>query len=195
MAAVTVVGDGPTGLSAALFLAKNGLTVDVFGTDQTRMHGAYLYNYLGIPEMHGSEFIDIARGQCEAFGASLHDERVTSVVVTDGGFAARTAGGEEYVSAYLVLAVGKSRELAAGIGIEFEESAGFRRRAGQAFAEKTIAVNRNGETSVENAYAGGWATDIDKVQAAIAVGDGARIALDILSKEAGEPVRDFDVPR
>jgi thioredoxin reductase len=194
MVAVTVVGDGPTGLSAALFLAKNGMTVDVFGDNQSRMHGAYLYNYLGIPEIHGSEFMRIAREQCTSFGASLHSERITSLAVTNDGFAATTDADDEYLSTYLVLGVGKNPKLAAEIGLELEADDTFQRRAGHAFAQQTIAVDRNGKTSVENAYAGGWATDTDRVQAAIAVGDGARIALDILSKEAGVPVHDFDVP-
>ena len=54
MASVVIVGDGPGGLSAALFLAKNGQDVTVFGTDDTAMHYAYLYNYLGIPEIQMS---------------------------------------------------------------------------------------------------------------------------------------------
>ena len=35
MASVLVVGDGPGGLSAALFLAKNGMDVAVFGQNTT----------------------------------------------------------------------------------------------------------------------------------------------------------------
>ena len=61
MSSVVIVGDGPGGLSAALFLAKNKLQVTVFGQDQTAMHYAYLYNYLGLPEIDGSDFQEIAR--------------------------------------------------------------------------------------------------------------------------------------
>ena len=48
MARVNIVGDGPGGLSAALFLAKNGHEVVVYGQDKTAMHYAELHNYLGI---------------------------------------------------------------------------------------------------------------------------------------------------
>ena len=61
MTTVMIVGDGPGGLSAALYLAKLKMDVIVFGVDQTDMHKAMLYNYLGIPEMTGSEFQRIAR--------------------------------------------------------------------------------------------------------------------------------------
>lgn len=196
MTSVTIVGDGPAGLSAALLLAKNDMVVDVFGENRTRLHGAYLYNYLGIPEIHGSKFIEVAREQCEAFDAALHDERIVSIETTDGGFESISESGAGYVSEYLVIAVGKNRELAEELGIEFEELDSFEPGSMMNVSDrKTIRTGENGETSVENAYAGGWASDAEKVQAAIAVGDGARIAVDILSKEAGEPVHDFDVPK
>lgn len=196
MSSVTIVGDGPAGLSAALLLAKNDMDVDVFGKNRTRLHGAYLYNYLGIPEIHGSEFVRVAREQCEGFGAVLRNERIVSIEVAENGFESTGESGGEYVSTYLILATGKHRDLAEGVGMEFEESDTFEGRSTMnAVNGRIIQTSENGETSVENAYAGGWAADIEKVQAAIAVGDGARIAVDILSKEAGEPVHDFDVPK
>ena len=53
---VVIVGDGPGGLSAAVFLAKNGLSTVVYGQDKTAMHWALVKNYLGFPEIHGTEF-------------------------------------------------------------------------------------------------------------------------------------------
>src|SRR5688500_15938331 len=53
MPTVIVIGDGPGGLSAALFLAKNKVDVVVFGEDKTAMNYAHLKNYLGLPEIGG----------------------------------------------------------------------------------------------------------------------------------------------
>ena len=83
MAKVIIVGDGPGGLSAALFLAKLDMDVTVFGVDKTAMHDAMLYNYLGIPEMTGSEFQKIARQQVTGFGAALQNKLVTGIEKTD----------------------------------------------------------------------------------------------------------------
>ncbi len=174
------MGDGPTGLSAALFLAKNGLDVHVFGPDETPVHSAYLYNYLGLMEKDGTAFMETARDQCEQMDAVLQDAEVERVGTTGDGFEAETDGGDTVTGRYLVLATGSDTSLGETLGVEMEGD--------------VIAVDRSGRTSVEDAYAGGWSTRSDKIQAAISVGDGAAIAVDILSKEKGEPFHDFDVP-
>ncbi|MDY6765121.1 MAG: FAD-dependent oxidoreductase [Halobacteria archaeon] len=181
MADVIVIGDGPTGLSATLFLAKNDMKVSVFGEDETHLHKAYLYNYLGIKEIHGSDFVEIAREQVESFGANLHEEKVVDVESTDDGFVVTTESDDTYTSDYLVIATGFDRDLAEGLGVEFND-------------DGAIKVDRNCRTTAENVYAGGWSTRPDKIQAAISVGDGATIGLDILSDVEGEPVHDFDTP-
>ena len=76
---VIVVGDGPGGLSAALFLARRQKDVVVIGQDQTAMHFAQLNNYLGVSSVHGSEFQRHAREQVQAAGATLHDDQVTEI--------------------------------------------------------------------------------------------------------------------
>ena len=76
MSSALIIGDGPGGLSAALYLAKNDIETTIFGQDETPMHYAMLYNYLGIPEMAGSEFQEIGRQQATGFGANLVDASV-----------------------------------------------------------------------------------------------------------------------
>ncbi|MFB6132724.1 MAG: FAD-dependent oxidoreductase [Halanaeroarchaeum sp.] len=180
MTDVIVAGGGPAGLSAALFAAKNDLETVVFDTDETWMHRAHLFNYLGIDSVDGSAFMDRARSQVREFGADIRDEKVTNVRSTDGGFAVETDDGT-YEAAYLVLATGTDRSLAEDLGVEFTD-------------EGLIDVNLSMETSVENAYATGAMVRDTEWEAVIAAGDGGAAALDILSTEAGEPVHDFDTP-
>src|SRR3954468_21469489 len=107
MADVIVIGGGPGGLSAALFLAKNQLDVVVFGQDKTAMNYALVKNYLGIPEILGTEFQRVAREQVASHGAKLRSEAVETIAGTEGGFSVTLAGGEQLTARYLVLSEGK----------------------------------------------------------------------------------------
>lgn len=182
MASTIIIGDGPAGLSAALFLAKNGHPVTVFGGDQTDLHYAELHNYLGIPEIDGSAFAAIARQQVTGFGATLVDAAVTAVTAADGRFTVATEATEAAATAdYLVIAGGmRARKLAESLGLE----AG---RAG-------VATDRDGRTEVDHVYAVGRVAKPTRSQAIISAGAGAAAALDILAREAGKDVTDWDSP-
>lgn len=182
---VNIIGDGPTGLTAALYLAKNGIKhVSVFGENETYMHDAYLYNYPGIDAMHGSAWVKTVRDQCNEFGATLRTALVKKIEPMHGGFRITTSDGAHYGSKYLVLAEGDSRALSKSLGLEFEHLDG----------DDVVKADKYGRTSMENVYAGGWTIRNNKIQAVISAGDGASIALDILSKEEGRQFHDFDVP-
>jgi thioredoxin reductase len=178
---VIVVGDGPGGLSAALFLAKNGVPVTVYGQDKTAMHWALLRNYLGFPQILGSEFQRIARAQVTAMGAKLIDARVESVTRSDACFVVQLATGEEASAAFLVLSEGKSPRLAQQLGLDFDEKQG-------------VQVDANGKTSIAGVYAIGRLVRPTHSQAIISAGDGAKAAIDILSALKGSPVQDWDEP-
>ncbi len=178
---VIVIGDGPGGLSAALFLAKAGKDVVVFGQDKTAMHWALLKNYLGIAEIHGSELQKIGRAQVTALGATIRDERIDTVEVSEGRLSVTTEGGETMGAKYLVLSEGKSPRLATMLGLRFDPETG-------------VAADRNGRTDVADVYVVGRLARPGRSQAIISAGDGAAAAIDILSREKGENVTDWDSP-
>lgn len=179
MAKAIIVGDGPGGLSAAIFLAKNGVETSVYGIDETAMNYAYLHNYLGIPEIAGPEFQKVARKQAEAQGASLLPEEVTSVIAGDS-FTVTTASGSAEAD-YLVLTEGKNPELARSLGLEVD-------------ADGAIVVDRDYRSSIERVYVVGRSARPERSQAIISAGAGATAALDILAIEAGKNVQDWDTP-
>ncbi len=178
MTKVIVVGDGPGGLSAALFLAKLKVDVVVFGVNQTDMHKAMLYNYLGIPEMTGSEFQRIARQQVAGFGANLQDMLVTSIEKTDEGFIVTSEDGAQHESNYVILAEGK--------GVKLNMDLGLTQKA------QNVPVKRGGYSGIDGLFVIGRSANILRTQAIISVGEGAAAALEILSAETGKDVRDFD---
>ncbi|MFB6154123.1 MAG: FAD-dependent oxidoreductase [Halodesulfurarchaeum sp.] len=178
---VIVVGGGPAGLSAALFTAKNDLDTVCFDTDDTWMHKAHLFNYLGIESRDGAQFVEDARSQVDEFGVDRHQgEEVRDVESTADGFRVTTEQ-DEYESQYLVLATGADRELADDLGCEFTD-------------DGVVDVTVSMETTVEDAYATGAMVRVEEWQAIISAGDGAAAALNILSKEHGEHFHDFDTP-
>lgn len=181
MARTVIIGDGPAGLSAALLLAKNGHETRVYGEDGTLLHHAHLHNYLGVVDTDGSDFQATARRQAEAAGATLVDAEVVAVeAAEDRGFTVRTAEDEVHAD-HVVLAGGRGvAKLAAALGAASQDGA--------------ITTDGDAATSVPGLYAAGHLVRPRRSQAIISAGDGAKAALDILSREAGEDVHDWDSP-
>lgn len=180
MASTIIIGDGPAGLSAALFLAKNGHDVTVFGTDGTAMHWAHLHNYLGVPDTGGTAFQQLARQQVADRGVDVVAAEVTDVVPVEGGFTV-TADGAAHTSRYLVLAGGKA-------------AVGLARTAGVEVTAEGVATDRDGRSAVDGVYVVGRLAKPNRSQAIISAGMGAAAALDILAREAGTDVTDWDSP-
>lgn len=180
MTDVVVVGGGPAGLSAALFTSKNGLETQVFDTDETWLHSAHLFNYLGIESRDGTTFLEDARDQVASFGARYEETEVTGVEDTGDGFEIETS--EDTISAdYVILATGTDRDLAEDLGCSMTD-------------EDVVAVDVTKETSVSDVYATGAMVRAEEWQAIISAGDGAAAALNVLTKEKGEHFHDFDTP-
>ncbi len=181
MARITIIGDGPGGLSAALYLAKAGHAVTVFGTDQTPMHHAQLHNYLAIPDISGTDFQRIARGHAAEHGATIEDSQVVSVDHDEATVTARVDGRADVTADYLVLAGGKaSQRLATELGLSVENG--------------RVTVDHEFRTTLDRVYAIGRLVRPERSQAIISAGAGAVAALDILSREAGTDVHDWDTP-
>jgi thioredoxin reductase (NADPH) len=179
VASVAIIGDGPGGLSAALFLGKNGHDTVVYGTDQTAMHFAFLYNYLGIPEIDGSEFQRIARAQVASFGVAIVDDAVTAVA--DGDRFSVVTGAGSRTFDYLIFAEGKNPTLARSFGLDVDDAG-------------AIVVDREYASSMAGVYAIGRSARPERSQAIISAGAGATAALDIMAREAGKNVTDWDTP-
>jgi thioredoxin reductase len=177
---VAIVGGGPAGLSAALFVQKNGLDATVFDTDGTWLHNAHLFNYPGIGSVDGTAYLETLRAQVDSFGVDREqDTEVTDVAASGDGFTVSTADGD-HAADYLVFATGADRDLAEALGCTFDGD--------------VVDVDVTMETSVGDAYATGAMVRNQEWQAVISAGDGAAAALNILSKEEGEHFHDFDTP-
>lgn len=181
MAHVIVVGDGPAGLSAALFLARSEHDVTVYAQDETAMHYALIHNYLGIDEIAGTDFQQQAREQAVAAGATLIEREVEGLARDDDGFVVTIDGGDEAHADYVVLAGGKaSQRLADAVGADR--------------SDRRVVVDTQYATTVDGLYAVGRLARPNRSQAIISAGAGATAALDVLAREAGRDVTDWDTP-
>ena len=179
---VIVIGDGPGGLSAALFLAKNKLDVVVFGQDKTAMNWALVRNYLGIPEIMGTEFQTIAREQVGGFGVTVRDEQVDD---RRGGPAAasRHVRGRRQLRPRSTSCCRRARRRSSRSS---SASCSTRRPASR--------PTRTRSRRVDGVYVVGRSSRPGRSQAIISAGDGAAAAIDILSREKDEDVVDWDEP-
>jgi thioredoxin reductase (NADPH) len=108
---VIVVGSGPAGYTAALYLARADLRPLVFEGSQyggALMNTTEVENYPGFPEgIMGPELMSSIRAQAEKFGAELVSDDVVSVELESPVKVVRTLSGE-FTADAVVLAMGSA---------------------------------------------------------------------------------------
>ncbi|GAB3691488.1 NAD(P)/FAD-dependent oxidoreductase [Salinarchaeum chitinilyticum] len=78
---VAIVGGGPAGCAAAVFVARYGLDVVVYDSGPSSLRRcAFLENYLGFPGgLDVETFLDLAQAHASEAGATIRESRVESV--------------------------------------------------------------------------------------------------------------------
>jgi thioredoxin reductase len=178
---VIIAGGGVAGLSAAVFLARAGISVALFDQAESSLYRvSKVNNYLGFPEgVAGPELLQLGTRQAQRFGAVVVNARVDSVASVDGRFEVR-AGGNEYGATYLIIASNKRTDLATGLGLQLG-----------GHGNRFVAADTRGQTVVPNCYAVGRITG-QPSQAIISAGDGAKTAIAIIEKIRGVYYVDHD---
>jgi thioredoxin reductase (NADPH) len=152
-----VVGGGPAGLTAALYLRRAGVSVVVFERESVGGQAAstpLIENFPGNPAVSGIEFSDRLYEQVIALGAKVTFDAVTDITPSFAGFAVETEYGGAYTAKAVILATGvKHRPL----GVEREGEllgAGLSYCAvcdGALFAGRDVAVAGGGNSALAEA--------------------------------------------
>jgi thioredoxin reductase len=185
---VAIVGGGPAGSSAATFTARAGLHTVLIDADAGMTRRAMVNNHLGFPEgVKGPDLVDNGKLQAARAGAEVVEGKVVELQrqSADEGFSVRTEDGKSFEAKQVILTLGANPELARTAGITVKPGTEPRIR-------EIIDVDRDGRTSMPGVWAAGTNAGVS-VHTIITAGDGARVAVNLISDTKGERHVDHDV--
>lgn len=182
---VIIVGAGPAGASAAIFTAKAGKKTLVIDSDQSMTKRAWMGNHYGAPEIGGPDLVETGKKQAAHYGAEFVSGKAVKVESKDGGVTVQTEDGKSYQAAHAILATGVLLDLA--------EASGIATKPGTEPRIKTVIdCDAQGKTNLPNVWAAGTAAGVS-VHTIITAGDGAKVAINVISEMNGARYVDHDV--
>jgi thioredoxin reductase len=183
---VAIVGGGPAGASAATFTARAGLQTVLIDADAGMTRRAMVNNHLGFPEgVSGPDLVDNGKAQAQRAGAEVVQAKVVDLQRQgEDGFAVRTEDGHSYEAKQIILTLGANPELARQAGIATKEGTEPR-------IKEIVDVDAQGRTSMPGVWAAGTTAGVS-VHTIITAGDGARVAINLISGAKGERHVDHD---
>lgn len=182
---VIIVGGGPAGQSAAIFTSKAGKKTLILDDEKGLTQRAWVRNHYGIEDVEGGDLVAVGRKQAEKFGTEIKKAKVTNIAKEGESFKVETEEGDTYEASHIILATGSNQKLAETIGLETKPS-------DEPYVPKVVAVDGAGRSSTPGIWAAGTAGGVS-VHTIITSGDGARVAVNLLSELKGEPHVDHDV--
>ena len=107
---VVIIGSGPAGLSAALYILRAGFSVTVIGKDNGALEKAEsIQNYFGLERpMSGHELVEIGKHQVRELGGTILQDEVVGIK-WDGDYTVSTVSTEISAKA-IILTTGTSRK-------------------------------------------------------------------------------------
>lgn len=182
---VIVIGAGPAGASAALFTAKAGKKTLLIDNDKGMTKRAWIENHYGVPEISGPDLIETGLNQAKKQGAEVILDSVVNISKKDDGFELTTSDEKSFQAKHIILATGVLVELGEKLGVA--TIAGTEPRI-----KKIFKVDQAGKTNVAGIWAAGTCAGVS-VHTIITAGDGAKVAINLISELNGERYVDHDV--
>ena len=106
---VAVIGSGPSGLSAALYIARAGMKAFVFGGPTPcgqLTQTTFIENWPGREKVLGIDLMNDLKRQAESFGACIINDTITFVDFSQWPYLMKTEEGREFKALSVIIATG-----------------------------------------------------------------------------------------
>jgi len=182
---IVIIGGGPAGGSAAIFASKAGKKTLVIDNNKSVTKRAWLDNHYGTNGISGPDLVEAGKQQALKFGSEWIEETVTDVKSTNESLSIVTESGRTYEAKHVILATGMVVDLAEKIGVNVIPGTEPR-------IKSIIEVDHQGKTNKKGIWAAGTVAGVS-MHTIITAGDGAKVAINIISELNGERYVDHDV--
>lgn len=181
---IAIVGAGPAGASAAIFAAKAGKKTLLIDNDKSITKRAWIENHYGVMEITGPDLVETGKQQAQKFGAEFVQDTVVSIVKEGTGFKIETEN-QSFEASHVILATGVLTDLAEKMGLKTKPATEPR-------IKTILDVDANGKTSIEGIWGAGTVAGVS-VHTIVTAGDGARVAINVISELNQERYVDHDM--
>jgi thioredoxin reductase len=182
---VAIIGAGPAGASAALFAGRAKVSTLLIDADQGMTRRAHVRNHLGLVDgVIGPDLVERGHAQAKNAGAVLVKAKVASIVKDEGGFSIVSDDGQTHQAKQVILTLGAVPELGKAAGAQSKPGT-------EPYIKEVLVVDEQGKTTVPGLWAAGTCAGTS-VHTIITAGDGARVAINLLSALRGERYVDHD---
>lgn len=153
---VIVIGSGPAGITASIYMKRANLNVLVISNNASSLNEKYtIENYYGFQEpITGKILYENGIKQAQNLGINIIDKEVVGIKYSDNGFEILTANqgiDENYLTKFVVIATGVNRRKPDIKGIDDFEGKGVSYCAvcdAPFYRNKDVAVLGNGEYAI-----------------------------------------------
>jgi thioredoxin reductase (NADPH) len=190
MREVLVVGGGVAGLQAAVITAKAGMDTLVLDEGEPLVCSTdKIQNLVTRERIAGDEIVDTGRERVRSFGGEIEDTTVAGVSRDDdpGPFTVTGDAGETYTGETVVVAAADEFGFLSPLRDEIEFTDGPE----GAFTTERHLVTDEANRATTNVYAAGLANTWE-YQTSVAIGDGAKAAVNLVSDRRDEAYIDHD---
>jgi len=155
---VVIIGSGPAGLSASLYVARAGMKSFVFAGPMPcgqLTQTTYIENWPGRHRVRGLDLMEDIKAQAQSFGATIIHDVVTDIDFKSWPFTIKTEEGKEFKALAMILATGatprrlhipgEQEHWGKGVTTCAVCDAGF-------FKGKEVVVSGGGDSAIEMVY-------------------------------------------